>query len=114
MCVVPQADAELGGDASSCQRSVRTQALAAGGTHGLRQSRDHLPAAERGTPGEDHQTGQTHLPEEQVSISRRGAASTAEFRESLYICVCLLEISPLSKDYLVIVYEYSVVMEGCI
>lgn len=59
---VPQAAVELGGDAPSCQRPLRSQTHALGGTPGLRQGGDLWPPADPGAPGEDHQTGQAHLP----------------------------------------------------
>lgn len=59
---VPQAAAEFCGDAASCERSLWPQTLAPCGASGLRQSWNLQFAAEWGSAGEDHQTGQTHLP----------------------------------------------------
>lgn len=63
---VPQAAAELCGDAASGQRPLRPQAAPPGWAAGLRQDGDLQPAAQRGAAGENHQTGQAHLPPQQV------------------------------------------------
>lgn len=66
---VPQAAAELCGDATPCECPLRPQTHASSRAAGLRQSWNLQPAAEWGAAGEDHQTGQTHLLTQQVDVA---------------------------------------------